>query len=130
MRLVRFHDQPSGSDRSGIEPVPATDLVQPDEGDRIRVRWSLRRRRRYRYVNPKVRVVTGGLLIESPCCSRRIDPSGGTVDIAFVQQLKSGELRLYRTDYAADVWRLHGVYRKIADLIQQLNDDPDQLFWQ
>jgi len=130
MRLARFHDDVASSDPLGPDEVSASELAQPDEGDRIRIRRGLKHRRRYRYVLPKVRTVTRGIRIESPCCSRKLDPSGGTVDIAFVQHLRTGQWRLYRMDHAAAAWRLHGVYERLEELMQPLNDDPERLFWQ
>jgi hypothetical protein len=130
MRLVSFHDDVAASNPPGIQELPASELEQPDEHDRVRVRRLLRNRKRYRYVHPKVRTVSGGLRIESPCCSRNLDRSGGVVDIAFLQHLRAGAWRLYRMDHAAALWRLHGDYEQLTDLMHVLNEDPERLFWQ
>ncbi|MGL1489203.1 hypothetical protein ACSTJH_00065, partial [Vibrio parahaemolyticus] len=50
--------------------------AHPNEFDCKRIERALRSRRRYRYVSPKVSCVSGGYLVESPCCSRNIDAEG------------------------------------------------------
>jgi len=53
--------------------------AHPNELDRRRIERALGSRKRYRYVSPIVRGVTGGYLVESPCCSRNIDAEGGVI---------------------------------------------------
>ena len=98
--------------------------------ERKQIERAIGTRKRYRYVRPRVRVVPDGILVESPCCSRRIDPDGGIVDIALLQHMETGGWRLYRKDHEAAEWRLHGVYDKLADLLEPLKEDPERVFWQ
>jgi Protein of unknown function (DUF3024) len=107
-----------------------SELVMPNEFDRKRVERALRNRARYKYVSPKVRAVPDGLRIESPCCSRRIEPGGGTVDIALLQFLRKGGWKLYCKDHSAGEWKLYGKYEQLTDLLEPLTADPKRMFWQ
>jgi Protein of unknown function (DUF3024) len=107
-----------------------TDLTQPNAFDRKQIERAIAKRTRYRYVRPNVRAEAGGILVDSPCCSRRIDSDGGVVDIAFVQYLASGDWQLYSKDHSAGKWKLHGVYQRLTDLLEPLKDDPEGVFWQ
>jgi hypothetical protein len=93
-------------------------LLQPNEFDRKRIERAVAARRRYRFVKATVRAAEGGLRVESPCCSGRVDPSGGVLNIA---------LLLYREP---GVWQLHRTYEKLGDLLEELKNDAAQLFWQ
>jgi hypothetical protein len=106
------------------------DLPHLNEFERKQIERALARRTRYRYVRPTLRLTPDGILIESPCCSRRVDAAGGTVDIALLQRAKSGAWRLYRRDHAAAKWKLHGPHERLSGLLDALIDDPDRLFWQ
>jgi len=130
MKLQLSHNDADRAVISGGDDVAPEELARLDEADRLRVSRGLRERARYRYVHPTVRVVSLGVRIQSPCCSRNVDPSGGTVNIALVQRLRTGQWRLHRMDHAAAAWQLHGVYDQLDDLLRQLNNDPDRLFWQ
>ncbi|MGO9438894.1 MAG: hypothetical protein ACLP00_31865, partial [Terracidiphilus sp.] len=103
---------------------------QPNAFDRKQVERAIRERARYRYVTPAVKIVEGGFRIESPCCSRRIDPDGGVVDIAMLICQQPGEWKLYRKDHEAARWMLHGTYKWLSDLLEELKKDPQQKFWQ
>jgi hypothetical protein len=107
-----------------------SELAMPNEFDRKRVERALRNRARYKYVLPKVRAASDGLRVESPCCSRRIEPSGGMVDIALLQFLREGGWMLYRKDHSAGEWKLYGKYDQLTDLLEPLTTDPNRLFWQ
>jgi hypothetical protein len=98
--------------------------------ERKQIERAIGKRKRYKYVRPTVRVVPEGLLVESPCCSRRIDPAGGTVDIALLQHLHSGEWRLYRKDHSTAEWKLHSLHKRLVDLLEPLKDDRERIFWQ
>lgn len=108
----------------------AVDLLQLSVFERKQIELAIGKRKRYRYVRPKVRSVPEGILVESPCCSRRIDPAGGMVEIALLQHLPSGDWRLYRKDHSAAEWKLHSVHEKISDLLEPLQDDPERRLWQ
>lgn len=105
-------------------------LPQLHEFERKQIERAVGRRTRYRYVRPTLRVLPEGILIESPCCSRRVDPAGGTIDVALLQRATSGGWRLYRRDHAAAKWTLHGRHGRLGDLLDSLIADPDRVFWQ
>lgn len=106
------------------------EIAAPNDFDRKRVERALRDRARYKYVSAKVRTVADGLRIESPCCSRRVEPNGGVVDIALLQFLGTGGWKLYRKDHSAGEWKLYGTYEELTDLLKPLTTDPKRLFWQ
>ena len=58
--------------------------AHPNEFDRKRIERAIKARKRYRYVTPRVAATANGYRIESPCCSRNIDPEGGVVDVALL----------------------------------------------
>jgi Protein of unknown function (DUF3024) len=116
---------------------------QPNELDRKRIARALAARKRYRYVSPRVRVVEGGYIsprvrvveggyiIESPCCSRKVDPSGGCIDVALLQYAPGeNPWRLYRKLHDLGRWHLHGTFNGLPALLQEVNTDPLRLFWQ
>jgi hypothetical protein len=98
--------------------------------ERKQIERAIGKRKRYLYVRPKVRIASEGIVVESPCCSRRIEAAGGMVDIALVQHASSGEWRLYRKDHSSAKWELHSLHERLVDLLEPLKDDPEQVFWQ
>lgn len=105
--------------------------TQPNEFDRKRIERALAHRKRYRYVAPSVHMVADGYRIESPCCSRNVDPEGGVVDVALLQYINEARpWRLYRKQHSTGQWHLHGLYERLTELLEQLNADPLRLFWQ
>lgn len=105
---------------------------QPNELDRRRILRSLASRQRYRYVSPTVEAITDGYVIRSPCCSRRVDPEGGVVDVAWLEH-HVGQTRswnLYRKSHLSGQWLLHGSYARLPEALEVLNADPQRLFWQ
>jgi len=103
---------------------------QPNDVDRKRIERALACRERYRYVSPCVRAVTGGYRIESPCCSRNVDPAGGVIDIALLQYVPGRDAwQLYRRDHAARQWQLYETYARLNQLLERLNADPERIFW-
>jgi Protein of unknown function (DUF3024) len=114
-----------------ILPPRPTVPSQPNELDRKRIARALAARKRYRYVRPSVRVVEGGYIIESPCCSRKVDPSGGRIDVALLQYAPGeNPWRLYRKLHDLGRWHLHGTFNGLLELLQEVNTDPLRLFWQ
>ena len=108
-------------------PLPA----HPNELDRRRIERALGSRKRYRYVSPMVREVSGGYLVESPCCSRNIDAEGGIIDVALLRyDAPSASWKLFRKDHATGAWVLHGVHQRLASATEVLNVDPERVFWQ
>lgn len=112
-----------------LEDVPPDGFPHPNEFDRHRIMRSLGTRRRYRYVEPRVVSINGGYKIESPCCSRNIDPEGGVVDVALLL-FEMERWNLYRKEHAADTWQVEMSFQRLSDLLAHLNDDPDRRFWQ
>jgi hypothetical protein len=106
------------------------DLPQLNEFERKQIERAIGRRKRYRYVRPTVRMAPDGILVQSPCCSRRIDPAGGMVDVALLQRLPSGGWQLYCKDHSTASWKLHTLHARLADLLDSLKNDPDRIFWQ
>ena len=112
-------------------PQPYVAGSHPNEFDQRRITRLLAQRVRYRYVEPEVQSIVGGYLIVSPCCSRNVDASGGTIDIARLEYAHPEAIwRLYHKDHQQGVWKLHSVAPMLQMLIAQLNEDPTRVFWQ
>ncbi len=102
----------------------------PNDVDRKRIQRALTQRQRYRYVSPCVRKEANGYRIESPCCSRNVDQSGGVIDIARLEYLDQGpSWRLYRKDHGHAQWVVEGEYTSLTAVLRRLNEDPQRLFW-
>lgn len=105
--------------------------AHPNEVDRKRIERALKARKRYRYVSPRVTPATDGYRVESPCCSRNIDPDGGVIDVALLlQDPASPGWQLFCKDHGNGAWRLHSTHERIAAALDQLSQDPDRAFWQ
>ena len=105
--------------------------AHPNDLDRKRIERALKARQRYRYVTPIVTTVRGGYRIESPCCSRNIDPDGTVVDVALVlYDAACGAWQLYRKDHANGTWELESTHDRLVELLDRLNVDPERQFWQ
>jgi hypothetical protein len=105
--------------------------AQPNDLDFKRIERSLKTRRRYRYVSPLLLKTTNGYRIQSPCCSRNIDPDGGIVDVAMLLFDDSqGRWRLLRKNHVLGEWEFDSEYARLAELLSYLNEDPDRRFWQ
>lgn len=109
-------------------PAPT---AHPNEVDLRRIARALDGRRRYRYVSPRVHAAPGGYRIDSPCCSRNVDPSGGVIDIALIEHRPDAApvWRLYAHDHVTGDWRLHGSHAHLADALAALCADPERQFW-
>ncbi len=112
-----------------------------------RVLRALAERVRYRYVQPRVWRDGEGFRIESPCCSRNIEPNGGVIDIALL--LPPGTVgepdlarddaahigvdatlwRLYARNHAQGTWQLHEQARQMDELLDMLCLDAQRVFW-
>lgn len=103
----------------------------PNDVDRKRIERTLEGRARYKYVSPEVRPAPGGYLVRSPCCSRNVDRSGGTIDIArLIFEPARAAWLLYRKDHTAQTWEPFAGFRRLADALELLNEDPERKFWQ
>lgn len=107
------------------------EIGQPNELDLRRIRRALLARSRYRYVSPDVLPVLLGYRIVSPCCSRRIDAGGEVIDIALLR-FWPGQRRwsLHYKDHGADEWLHYADYGRLHELLEQLNEDENRVFWQ
>ncbi len=92
------------------------------------IRRVLRSRLRYRYVRPQVLRAESGWRIVSPCCSRKIDPQGGLIDIAWIEPLPNG-WRLHARDHSRGCWVAEQESAELADLLDTLRRDPLHRFW-
>ena len=115
--------------------VKVRDLIQH------RLERALRERVRYRYVRPRVLREAGGFRIESPCCSRNVDPSGGTIDIALLvppvanpgadSALGAARQRwsLCARDHVLGTWVTHSDNESLEHLLDLLCLDSERRFW-
>ena len=113
-----------------VAPAKDVKVYAPNAFERKQVERALQHRTRYRYVSPLVRAVEGGICVQSPCCSRRVDAEGGVIDIAMLQRDPSGLWQLHHKDHESGEWVLHGTYGLLAELLDVLSLDPQQKFWQ
>ena len=116
-------------------PVAANNITglfaQPNDFDRKRIERALKARERYRYVTPCVATVVGGYRVESPCCSRNIDPDGGIIDIALMLYDDDCDTwRLFRKNHARRAWEFDSAYSRLIELLEELKADPERKFWQ
>lgn len=105
--------------------------AHPNDFDRKRIERALKARKRYRYVTPTVAAVASGYRVESPCCSRNVDPKGGVIDVALL--LYDANLvnwQLFRKDHSSGKWEFHSTYQRLIELLDKLNTDPEREFWQ
>jgi hypothetical protein len=94
-----------------------------------RLQHALRQRVRYRYVKPNVLLEDGCYRIQSPCCSRRIDPDGGLIDIALLVPLANGRWHLSWRDHAKQCWVTCSQNEPLGAALDHLCRDPDHRFW-
>jgi len=96
--------------------------------DRVRIERALRNRVRYKYVQPAIERAEVGWVITSPCCSRNIDPTGGVIEIAWVEP-GEGAWAVYFKDHVHDRWVLHDESRHLQPLLDEICLDPMRVFW-
>ena len=94
-----------------------------------RIERALRERARYRYVCPRVERTPDGYRIESPCCSRNVDPAGGVIDIAWLAQDAGGLWRLHARDHALRRWVEQCASADLGALLDVLCADAARVFW-
>lgn len=104
--------------------------LQPNELDQRRIVQALEFRERYLYVTPRVEMVEDGYRVVSPCCSRRIDPDGGEIEIAYIAFIgRSGWWRLHSREHAEQRWVVYAEFARLGELLAHLNRDPGRIFW-
>jgi hypothetical protein len=105
-----------------------------------RLERALRQRVRYRYVQPRVLREGEAFRIESPCCSRNVDASGGVIDIALLapgpmrlSRDRPGRMvqswRLFARDHAAQAWVPQHESEQVDELMDLLCVDAERIFW-
>jgi len=99
------------------------DLIQ------LRLQRALRERQRYRYVTPRVSTEGEGFCVQSPCCSRNVDPQGGLIDIALLQPMADGHWCLSSRDHAAGRWVERLQDQPLEVLLEALCVDTERVFW-
>ena len=99
------------------------DLIQ------LRLQRALRARQRYRYVKPVVLAEGGNFRIQSPCCSRHVDPQGGQIDIALLAPQPDGHWRLCARDHASGTWVVRFDHQPLDAALERLCTDTERQFW-
>ena len=125
---------PTRMDDAALLPAasPVSDLMIH------RLQRALRERVRYRYVEPLVLREGQSFRVQSPCCSRNVDPSGGLIDIALLtpgapgagdETGAAGGWSLSARDHLKSVWltRLQG--EPLDTVLDALCVDSERQFW-
>jgi hypothetical protein len=107
--------------RSGRGPL--VDLAQ------ARIERALRRRTRYRYVQPRVEREGDGWKIVSPNCSRNIDAAGGEIDIAWFVPDPDHGWQLHARDHAAGAWVPMARGLSLEAALALVCADPQREYW-
>lgn len=103
-----------------------------------RLERALRERVRYRYVEPLVLREGQSFRIQSPCCSRNVDPSGGLIDIALLTPGATDATgaggagvgwSLSARDHLKSVWRVCLSDAPLELLLDALCVDSERQFW-
>lgn len=94
-----------------------------------RLERALRERVRYRYVEPRVLREGEGFRIQSPCCSRNVDPSGGLIDIALLVPGAGKGWSLSSRDHASGTWMPRMSDEPLDALLDTLCIDSERQFW-
>ena len=94
-----------------------------------RLERALRERVRYRYVKPNVLVEGGSYRIQSPCCSRKVDPAGGLIDIALLIPHEANSWCLCSRDHASRTWVTRFQNESLDNLLDLLCIDSERQFW-
>lgn len=85
-------------------------------------------RERYRYVQPVVVPAENGWRIVSPCCSRNVDPEGGTIDIAWLESVDGGWV-VHARDHAQQRWFEFARTGDLESALDHVLRDPRRVFW-
>jgi len=115
---ARTRRRPGGADEGGVPALT-----------RARIERALERRVRYRYVRPRVEREGTGWKIVSPNCSRRIDASGGEIDIAWFVAANDGRWRLHSRDHRRGGWLLQAAGLSLEEALARVCADPLGEFW-
>jgi len=113
--------------RAAAAVLPAADQVLDLIAHRLA--RALRERLRYRYVHPRVTLQGDGYRIQSPCCSRNVDPAGGLIDIALLVPQAGLRWSLCARDHASGTWVERFGNQPLDTLLEVLCVDSDRQFW-
>jgi hypothetical protein len=94
-----------------------------------RLARALRARLRYRYVKPRVLREGRGFRIQSPCCSRKVDPAGGMIDIALLVPHDTDSWCLCSRDHASQTWVARFQNQSLHTVLNVLCVDSQRQFW-
>jgi len=94
-----------------------------------RLEQALGERVRYRYVQPHVLLENGSYRIQSPCCSRKIDPTGGLIDIALLVPHAGNRWCLCSRDHANNTWVARFQDESLDTVLDLLCVDSERQFW-
>jgi hypothetical protein len=94
-----------------------------------RMQRALRERLRYRYVQPQVLREGDCFRIQSPCCSRNVDPEGGLIDIALLIPNGPASWSLCSRDHANQAWVAQLRDQRLDTLLEALCVDDARQFW-
>jgi hypothetical protein len=94
-----------------------------------RLERALRERVRYRYVQPRVLREGESFRIQSPCCSRNVDPSGGMIDIALLVPHTAQRWCLLSRDHDSNRWIARFENKALDELLDLLCIDDERQFW-
>ena len=94
-----------------------------------RLQRALHQRLRYRYVKPSVLAEGDNLRIQSPCCSRNVDPQGGMIDIALLVPGATGRWCLCARDHASGTWITRFQNESLDVVLDHLCVDTERQFW-
>lgn len=116
---------------SQLKPQPQTELTRAPVRNLTlhRLERALRARTRYRYVRPVVMQEGHVFRIQSPNCSRRVDPSGGVIDIALLVPHEGNHWCLCSRDHRAGQWVARLQNATLDDVLHTLCTDPKRQFW-
>ncbi len=115
-----------------MNPLPAHIASGPAAVSNLmlhRLERALRERVRYRYVRPLVLQQGDAFRIQSPNCSRKVDPGGGVIDIALLVPHGANSWCLCSRDHAAHEWVPRLQNAALNEALDALCIDHERRFW-
>jgi hypothetical protein len=112
-----------------VTTSPAPAFVKVRDLTLHRLERALRQRVRYRYVRPRVLREGLSFRIQSPCCSRNVDATGGMIDIALLVPHEGNRWCLCSREHATSTWVPQLQDQPLDALLDMLCNDPKRQFW-
>lgn len=109
--------------------VAAPESGQVHDFMQHRLERALLQRVRYRYVQPSVLREGNSFRIQSPCCSRNVDPTGGLIDIALLVPGAAQRWCLFARDHVNGTWVPRFTDEALEQLLDLLCVDSERQFW-